>query len=316
MKNFFNNRSQETYSDKSMQASRVNTMISDQYEIYHVKDVVDQSQTLYHYHDCYEIHATLEGEAVFYIDGEQFDIKAGTILLIPSNKMHRIVRQNSDYFERVYIFVTPFFLKQYSTSKSNLESCFGNYGLGEAKVLETSATELRKYLKFIYPEETGESFGLDITFEQVLVQYLIYLNRLVLSNDRELSPKVNSTNQRIDEMIKYISEHLSEDLTLERMEKDFYISKYHITREFKKHTGYTFHQFVLKKRLLYSKYLLREKKNANLVFMECGFVSYPHFLKAFKKEFNMTPKEFLNLSKNNDEKIHLEHFETKDRSNI
>ncbi|MGT2784255.1 AraC family transcriptional regulator [Streptococcus merionis] len=285
-------------------------MISDQYEIYHVKDDVNQTQTLYHYHDCYEIHATLEGEAVFYIDGEQFDINAGTILLIPANKMHRIMKQSSEYFERVYIFMTPVFLKRYSTRKTNLEACFGNYGLGEAKILKSNPDELRQQLDFITFDTAKDEFGVDVTFEQALVRYIIFLNRLVLSNNSELHPKSNEINERIDEMIKYISEHLGDDLTLEEMESHFYVSKYYITREFKKHTGYTFHQFVLKKRLLYSKYLLRERKNASQIFSDCGFISYPHFLKAFKKEFKMTPKEFLNLLQDN-EKIHLEHFETK-----
>ncbi|MGM0255565.1 AraC family transcriptional regulator [Enterococcus sp. AZ093] len=50
---------------KHINGKEVNTMISDQYEIYHVKDIVSQNKTVYHHHDFYEIHATLEGEAIF-----------------------------------------------------------------------------------------------------------------------------------------------------------------------------------------------------------------------------------------------------------
>lgn len=48
---------------KKISGEQVNTMVSDQYEIYHVKDVVSQNKTIYHHHDFYEIHATLKGEA-------------------------------------------------------------------------------------------------------------------------------------------------------------------------------------------------------------------------------------------------------------
>ncbi|MGC3658025.1 AraC family transcriptional regulator, partial [Enterococcus faecalis] len=38
-------------------------MISDQYEIFHVKDMVSPVKTIYHYHDFYEVHCTLKGVA-------------------------------------------------------------------------------------------------------------------------------------------------------------------------------------------------------------------------------------------------------------
>ncbi|MGH2322873.1 helix-turn-helix domain-containing protein, partial [Enterococcus faecalis] len=66
--------------------------------------------------------------------------------------------------------------------------------------------------------------------------------------------------------------------------------------------------FVLKKKLLYAKQLLKEYRSASDVYLKCGFKSYPHFLKSFKKEFNMTPKEFLVQHKNN-QSIHFDHYE-------
>lgn len=50
---------------KKIRGQQVNTMVSDQYEIYHVKDVVSPNKTLYHHHDFYEVHATLKGTAFF-----------------------------------------------------------------------------------------------------------------------------------------------------------------------------------------------------------------------------------------------------------
>ena len=73
---------------KPINGKQVNTMISDQYEIYHVKDIVSQNKTVYHHHDFYEIHATLEGEAIFYLDGRQFTIQSGNVLLIHSRDLH------------------------------------------------------------------------------------------------------------------------------------------------------------------------------------------------------------------------------------
>lgn len=90
--------------------------------------------------------------------------------------------------------------------------------------------------------------------------------------------------------------------------KAIFVSKYHITREFKKYTGFTFHQYVMKKKLIYAKHLLREYRSSSAVYSKSGFSSYPHFLKAFKREFGITPKEFLKRDTQK-QLVHYEHFE-------
>ncbi len=291
-------------------SSHVNTMVSDQYEVFHVKDVVSQKKTIYHYHDFYEVHCTMKGIATFFLDGRQFDIEPGTVLLIHYNDLHRIIKQSTTEFERVYIFITPEFLKSRSTKTTNLEECFQSVGTRKSKVLKTDSLKLNTFLAALDRQPNPEEYGTDVQMEQQLIEFMIYLNQLVLNEEHESKPNQIVENERIEEMIAYISTHLDQPLTLEEMEKKFYVSKYYVTREFKKHTGFTFHQFVLKKKLLYSKQLLKEYQNSSEIFRKCGFKSYPHFLKCFKREFEMTPKEFLERKKIN-QTIYFNHFEEK-----
>ena len=277
----------------------VNTMLSDQYEIYHVKDNVNNEKAVYHYHDFYEVHATLEGVATFYLDNRQFDITPGTVLLIHYNDLHRIIKQSTDYFERVYIFLTEKFLQDRSTEWTNLETCFHPIGEQRSKVLQLKPEKLHELLQFVDQKPSPEAYGSDILYEQQLVNYMMYLNQLIEEDTQENHALPNIQNERIVEMIHFITQNLSNALTLDEMEQTFYVSKYYITREFKKYTGFTFHQFVLKKKLLYAKQLLKQYKSSSDVYSKCGFNSYPHFLKAFKKEFGITPKEFLKHANEN-----------------
>ncbi|MGX7163453.1 AraC family transcriptional regulator [Enterococcus massiliensis] len=289
-------------------ASQVNTMISDQYEIYHVKDVVSQEKTIYHSHDFYEVHTTLSGVGSFYLEGKQFNVTEGTVLLIHYNDLHRIIKQNTNLFERVYIFLTPQFLASRSTKRTNLEDCFQPLGNHKSRIIQANPQKLKKLLSFIDEKPDASIYGSDIKYEQKLIDYMIFLNQLVQKEESENQSNTIVQNERIEQIIQYISTHLTDALSLEEMEKTFFVSKYYITREFKKHTGITFHQFVLKKRLLYSKQLLKEYKNSSQVYSKAGFTSYPHFLKAFKKEFGLTPKEFIKRDESN-QKIHFKHYE-------
>lgn len=270
----------------------VNSMISDKFEIYHVKDVVDNARTLYHYHDFYEIHATLSGNANFYLDGKQFEIEAGSILLIQKNDLHRIVSQSSKVFDRIYIFITPEFLRKFSTPETDLENCFKGLDTNSSKVLKVNPEKLKEYLAFVDEKET-RTYGADIEYQQKLIEYIIFLNRLVLSSNFESEPINNKKSKYIDAILEYINGNLDKSLSLDEMEKQFFVSKYYISREFKKYTGLTFHQYVQKKKLLFAKKLLVQYQNSTDVYQKCGFKSYAHFLKAFKKEFQLTPKQYL-----------------------
>lgn len=286
----------------------VNTMVSDQYEIFFVKDQVDQSKTLYHTHDFYEIHCTLHGNAYFFLGGRQIILEEGSILLIHPQEIHRIIRQTTDCFERVYIFLTPEFLQNRSTKQGHLEACFeSTIGHLKSRVLKINLAHLMKYMGKLKKQPDKKCFGSDIFYEQQLIDFIIYLNQLVLQDEHTSITKYGVENKRIEAIIEYISTNLDQPLTLAEIEKAFFVSKYYVMREFKKYTGFTLHQFILNRRLAYAKQLLKEQRQASEIFAICGFKSYSHFLKCFKREFNLTPKEFLKQNKSN-QMLYFDHY--------
>ncbi|MGL4697840.1 AraC family transcriptional regulator [Enterococcus larvae] len=292
-----------------LNTSLVNTMLSNDYELFHVKDFVVQEKTLYHYHDFYEIHCTLLGTAEFYLDGKQYHLKPGSVIFIHNLDLHRIVKQDSDVFERVYMFVTPSFLRSHSSKYTNLERCFHPTGTTKSKIIQTDPERLREYLSLIEAPADKKIYGMDLMYKQQFINFLVYLNKLVMSQEKEVQPKAAMENSLIEELMVYVSENLDASLTLEDVAKHFFVSKYYIARTFKSTTGFTFHSYVLKKRLLYAKQLLVTYKNSNEIYVQCGFKSYPHFLKCFKKEFGLTPKEYLKKHQNQ-EIIFFDHHQS------
>ncbi|MGM0124649.1 hypothetical protein IGI37_002043 [Enterococcus sp. AZ194] len=283
---------------KLLNTSLVNTMLSNDYELFHVKDLVIQEKTLYHYHDFYEIHCTLSGTANFYLDGKQYSLKPGSVIFINSLDLHRIVKQDSEVFERVYMFITPNFLRAHSSKYTNLERCFHPTGTTKSKIIQTDPEQIRSYLSQLEKPINKKDYGMDLIYTQQFINLLVYLNQLVMREENEIQPKEVLENSMIEELMVYVSENLDAPLTLEDVAKKFFVSKYYIARMFKKTTGFTFHNYVLKKRLLYAKQLLVTYKNSNEIYLQCGFKSYPHFLKSFKKEFGLTPKEYLKKHQN------------------
>lgn len=93
-------------------------------------------------------------------------------------------------------------------------------------------------------------------------------------------------------MIEYIDQHLEEDLSLETLGEQFYISKYYAAHEFKERTGISVHQYILKKRLQRCADEIKTGKPVSRICSEYGFQDYSSFYRAFRKEYNISPKEY------------------------
>ena len=50
-------------------------------------------------------------------------------------------------------------------------------------------------------------------------------------------------------LIRYIENHIEQDLSLELLAREFFVSKYHIAHVFKDNLGMSIHQHITKKRL-------------------------------------------------------------------
>ena len=93
--------------------------------------------------------------------------------------------------------------------------------------------------------------------------------------------------------LRYLHEHYSEPLTLDQLSEKFFISKYHLLRKFDAQVGTTVHRYILQKRLLNAKQLLAGGVPPNEVCQYCGFGDYANFYRAFRAEYNQTPRQYI-----------------------
>ncbi|PJM74414.1 AraC family transcriptional regulator [Bifidobacterium simiarum] len=282
--------------DRPQRAVIVNEMISDRFEIYHVDSQVIEHAQL-HYHDFHEINLVLQGTGLFHLGGSEYTTEAGTVTFAHSNDLHNIVRQSSQYYERAYIYVREQFLKSRSTPHTNLNACFESNGKPTSRVIKMDPADLRRHIDLL-DQEPDDSYGSDLEYERKFLDFMVDLNRAVADGGTDVVPHSKPMSALITNVMEYISEHLNDDLSLDAIADRFFINKYYLSRQFKKSTGLNLHEFIVKKRLLKSKELLRSYGSAQNIYKQCGFSSYTHFLRCFKQEFHMTTKEFLRESDN------------------
>lgn len=156
---------------------------------------------------------------------------------------------------------------------------------GTAAILKNLFTRLEQ----ISQEE--EEFAQSMFEKNMLSMMLIIALRACIREEFERRQK-GYRHFALDDLFAYIHHHITEEITLEELEKVFYVSRYHICREFKKQTGQTVHSYITKNRLRMCKKYILEGLPITEVYKMVGFGGYNHFFRAFKQEFGMTPKEY------------------------
>lgn len=91
----------------------------------------------------------------------------------------------------------------------------------------------------------------------------------------------------------YIQHHLSEPISTEKMARALYMSRPYLSARFKRETGETLTDFILKEKTEEAKRLLRySDKNATAISSYLGFSSLSHFSRVFKRCTGRTPSEY------------------------
>ncbi len=104
--------------------------------------------------------------------------------------------------------------------------------------------------------------------------------------------KFKQDDRRIQEILEYINDNLNEHLSVQKIAKQFFISREYLCSYFKKHTGETLFSYIRRQRLNYAVYLLEntDKKVIDICELS-GFNAMSTFLSDFKNEFGMTPSQ-------------------------
>ena len=96
--------------------------------------------------------------------------------------------------------------------------------------------------------------------------------------------------RRLRRVSEYIEAHLSEELSVEMLANQAYLSPFHFARAFKAATGTTPHRYLTDRRIERAKALIAEGRLplAEIAHV-CGFSSQAHFTRWFKRIVGTTP---------------------------
>ena len=99
-------------------------------------------------------------------------------------------------------------------------------------------------------------------------------------------------------ILLYIDAHYDENISLDELANTVELSSTHINRLFQSELKISPMEYLIQKRLEQAKKLLLSSEfSITQIATKCGFNSSAYFSKMFKKYYNATPSEFVELLK-------------------
>lgn len=271
-----------------METGKNDEMLRQDFQLSHNRDPYFRTME-FHAHDFLELYYFLDGSVTYYIEDQVYDLCPGDLLIIPAGKMHRPVIANEHAaYERMVLWITPQYLQGIDSPAGDLQKNLqkvGEHGYcvpfrGDETVFVMA---LLKKLLYMQKNDTDPKFCAGAV---ELYLWTIFRSYGVIDTTHR-----NET-QVIPQVIRYITEHFSEPLTLEDIAAEFFVSKSYLNRHFKAYTNSTVYAYIMALRLTHARRMLREGIPAVEAGRECGFSDYSTFYKAFKTQTGLSPQQF------------------------
>ncbi len=258
------------------------------FRLFHLKD--DRGANMdYHYHEFYKLTFFISGNGSYTVEGRHYQLLPGDIILVGSRCVHKPQLDAGIIYERIILYISPEFLRANSAEDYALESVFSGTRGHVLRPAEDFKRRIMMLFSQLESEMGGQSPGRIILAKSVLLRILVEIGREFGKSGAQLPGPVVPKDGKILEILRYLENNLSEDISIDELASRFYISKYHMMRRFREETGTSIHTFLSDKRLLLARDLIQNGVSATDACFQCGFRSYSAFSRAYGKLFGVTP---------------------------
>lgn len=254
--------------------------LKENFKVFNIKDKRKESFE-FHYHEFSKIIFFISGDVKYNIEGKEYQLEPYDILLVKSGDIHRPIISEDKVYERIIIWIDDRYLKSIGLTK-----CFETADSKRINVIKTVDHHLFR-LADTLANSDNNNYASEQFNNAVLTQILILLARKIINNDINTAPA--KSDEQIDRVISYINSNLDKKLTVNELSNKFFISRYYLMHKFKAYTGKTVYSYIQSKKLLKALNNINNGMTAKQACYESGYTDYSVFLKAFKKEFGVSP---------------------------
>lgn len=265
--------------------------LNSEFKIFYLTDSTSK-EFEYHYHDFHKLLIFLSGSVSYSVEGREYDLIPGDIVLIRAGEIHRpVVHENTPY-KRIIVYISDEFFTEHQKDGCNLFHCYEESGRQHSNLirlsqllsnrLSTAATDLADSFQ---KKDSTTALYQKVKF----IEYMILLNR-VLVEEQITYLTAGTVNPVVLDIMNFINEHISDDLSIDSIAQSIFLNRSYIMHLFKSETGYTIGKYITEKRLFLANRYISQGLSMTDACYRSGFKTYTTFYQAYKKKYHVSPK--------------------------
>ncbi|MFV0400672.1 MAG: AraC family transcriptional regulator [Oscillospiraceae bacterium] len=238
-----------------------------------------------HSHEHYELYYFVGGDISYLVERRHFKLSPHCMLLLAPNVFHGFQNFGGKFYDRYSIHFLPDLLEEVH-AESLLKPFYG----GDIFFDNLEASGLLPYLDAVVEAKDLPEEIRDVALRARLTALLSEVYRVSLE-DRAEERRRETRRYQAEDIILYISRHLAEPLSIERICQRFYISRTHLGRIFSQATGTTVNRYISYKRAVLARQYILQGQTATEAAINAGFRDYSNFYRTHTRLFGFSPSE-------------------------
>lgn len=247
-----------------------------------------------HAHDFLELTYILSGKAKYRIEGKEYILTAGDLLIGNAGRHHQFIAgQLQEAPVEFYIGVCDLHFRDMQPDSILLPDG-GPILHCEAELRQ----ELNQLCQLMAAEYQTQNSGRYFMLKAYLMQMILLILREIRGEKKEEQKgyifESNNKHYIVKKIISYLNENYASRISLDQIAHNMYLSPVYISRIFKEETGQSPINYLIQIRLEKAKEILADsgcgsiKEVAGMV----GYEDVYYFSKLFKKYYGMAPAYF------------------------
>lgn len=254
------------------------------------------SRCEFHDHNFSEIVLILQGSATHCFEGQRLTVRAGDVLLLHPENIHAyddfkdMILVNVIYdSQKLYLpVVDGYRLPMYRTfvpeNIRHVKCC-------AEPIMHLEGENMKKVselIKRMHDELKNDLPGGQLCSIALLIELIITLCRFYKESERP-----HEIPQQIGEILNYMKKNYNKDIKIDALAKKVNMSRRNFFLVFKKITGLTPIQYLIRLRIANaSEKLLNTDKSIADIAYECGFADSNYFCRKFHEINKFSPRNF------------------------
>jgi AraC-like DNA-binding protein len=257
-------------------------------------DSAEHSLSDFHIHDYYEIFYHIKGALDFFINTHIYNLRPGDLVILRNSEIHNTITRCRSGCAFAKIHFKPEIIRHVSFEGSTLNRIFTDRTEGSSNLLRPSLRE-SAILDTFFGDIADLGMQQRKNPESHVLSYFIRILCMLDGIFRSGSGQMDHShyNPILRGVLTYINNNLQHDLRLDSLCKIFYISPQHLIRLFRNMAGGSIHNYIINKRLILAKHLLKESCSVEESCIRSGFNDYSNFIRIFKSRIGVSPGKYL-----------------------